>query len=63
MGYLEITKNMVLPLLIKKCKVYGVVFKSKHFHEKLYDLREWNVANINRLLSEENVKYFIEESK
>ena len=63
MGYLEITKDMVFPLLIKKRKVYAVVFKSKHFHERLYDLQEWNVGNINRLLGEENVKYFIEESK
>ena len=62
MGYLEITKDMVFPLLIKKRKVYGVVFKSKQFNEKLYDLSEWNVANLNRLLGEENVKYFIEET-
>lgn len=62
MEYLEITKDMVFPMLIKKRKVYCVVFKSKHFNERLYELSKWDVANLNRLLDEEHVKYFIEET-
>lgn len=44
-------------------KVYAVVLKSRNFNEKIYNLRkDWNVDNINILLSdkEKNVAFYEE---
>lgn len=58
MNYLEISKDMVIPLLAKGYEVYAVVFKSKKYTEKLHKLREWPIGMVTGLLKEEHVKYF-----
>lgn len=43
--------------------VYAVVLKSRNFNEKIYNLRkDWNVENINILLSDKakNVAFYEE---
>lgn len=65
-NFKQIEKCDVWPHLQAGKKVFAVLFTSRNFNERLYDLtRDWYVNQINKLLEEEDVVFYekIEEDK
>lgn len=56
--YREIDKKLVWESLIAGKKVIAVVFESQYFTSTAHNIMKWNVDEINKLLSDEEVIYF-----